>query len=743
MKPLVVNPHFCFFLTLTFSILNLSAQQTFYRFGFERDQEIEVKKNAHSLLYPWAGGMNSVYFSEIDLNLDNIPDFIAFEKHGNKILPFVNMGTIQNPKFVYAPEYKHSFPDLHDWVILKDYNNDGKADIFTYTLGGIRVFQNVSNQKLDFKLTADPIKSYQYENEAPIFASPDDYVAIADVTGDGKLDILNFWVLGKFVHFYKNISQNNDYFSYTLEDDCWGKFSEASDSNEITLLTYCKQKSNSDDTKHIGSSMFLIDFDRNGLMDILIGDVDFPKLKLLINGGTQEEALMVAQTDDFPNAQHAVHLYSMPAVSTLDIFSSTIPDLFISPSDPSLTKSEDLNSVWRYRFDEQLNEYLLTTTSFLQEDMIDVGSGAMPILFDWTGDGLLDLFVANYGSFDSATFQNGTLKSHYSSSITYYKNVGTNKFPKFEWVTSDFGDLKKFAFRALYPTFADLTGDGKIDLLCGNSDGSLLFFENSATTGELPQFKPPVMNYQNIKVDAFSTPQLFDINRNGTLELALGNQRGILSYYKNEGTNQNPDFKLVTSNFGNVDVRDAAISYFGYSTPCFFRHNDETFLLCGNEQGNLFLYSNIDNNINGAFTCLEKVAETIDHKAYRINEGIRVTATVADLNNDGKPDLLVGNWTGGVACFKGSDPVETGMAEKKWEDIMIYPNPTRGELRIENGEWRIENVEVFDIYGRKVLSHTAHRIPHTALNISHLPAGMYFVKICTEAVEVVKKVVKE
>jgi hypothetical protein len=76
------------------------------------------------------------------------------------------------------------------------------------------------------------------------------------------------------------------------------------------------------------------------------------------------------------------------------------------------------------------------------------------------------------------------------------------------------------------------------------------------------------------------------------------------------------------------------------------------------------------------------------------------------------------------------------------ENITVIPNPTTGELRIENGGLRIENIEVYDIYGRNV-SNLISQISNQTINISHLQIGIYFVKVTTEQGEVIKKIVKK
>ena len=198
--------------------------------------------------------MSNLAFFNIDFDLDGTEDLLAFEKHGIRLLPFLRQGQ----QWVYASEYRHCFPELHDWIILKDYDNDGKKDIFTYGLAGIRVFKNTSLEQLSFSLVTEQLTSFYYTSYSNIYASPDDNLVVADVDHDGDMDILNFWVLGKYVHFQRNYAIENNlangWLDFRLEDECWGTFSEGTDNNEITLLSYCQSK-NEEPTRHVGSTM--------------------------------------------------------------------------------------------------------------------------------------------------------------------------------------------------------------------------------------------------------------------------------------------------------------------------------------------------------------------------------------------------------------------------------------------------------------------------------------------------------
>jgi len=95
-------------------------------------------------------------------------------------------------------------------------------------------------------------------------------------------------------------------------------------------------------------------------------------------------------------------------------------------------------------------------------------------------------------------------------------------------------------------------------------------------------------------------------------------------------------------------------------------------------------------------------------------------------------------------CVKLKISLPSGISETETDFCHIFPNPTNGELRITNYELRIDNIEIYDVFSRKLQPH--HLIissSHHLINISHLAPGIYFVKIATEQGVTTKKVIKQ
>jgi M6 family metalloprotease-like protein len=82
--------------------------------------------------------------------------------------------------------------------------------------------------------------------------------------------------------------------------------------------------------------------------------------------------------------------------------------------------------------------------------------------------------------------------------------------------------------------------------------------------------------------------------------------------------------------------------------------------------------------------------------------------------------------------------------EDRKEKISVYPNPTTGKLVITNYELRITGIDVLDVTGKTVASHQQISPSfYHQIDISHLAAGFYMVRIQTDKGVVTKKVVKE
>ena len=73
--------------------------------------------------------------------------------------------------------------------------------------------------------------------------------------------------------------------------------------------------------------------------------------------------------------------------------------------------------------------------------------------------------------------------------------------------------------------------------------------------------------------------------------------------------------------------------------------------------------------------------------------------------------------------------------------IKVYPNPTMGQLTINSEQLTMNNIEIFDVMGRKIPLFPCSSVPASTvtMNISQLSAGIYFLRIDGETVKVVKQ----
>ena len=117
--------------------------------------------------------------------------------------------------------------------------------------------------------------------------------------------------------------------------------------------------------------------------------------------------------------------------------------------------------------------------------------------------------------------------------------------------------------------------------------------------------------------------------------------------------------------------------------------------------------------------------------------GGRFTNTNGWTTQNGKLPGLFGNVVDMPAHLGGSTSIEEMQGNTS---VQMYPNPTSGKLSIESEILKISTIQLFDIFGRNVIS---FQLSETMLDISYLPAGVYFVKIQTESGVITQKVIKE
>jgi hypothetical protein len=696
---------------------------------FHLQPNVQVSRDGKALVNPWVGGLNYLQLSSIDVDFDGVQDVFAFDRSGNRRLVFRNAGLTDSVRLVHLPGAEVTFPPCTSWAICADYNQDGKADLFTYNQGAMDVYRNVGSPSfgLSFIKVSTQMRSYYGSDYLPLYISGVDLPALADADGDGDLDVFTFSPDGVFIQYHRNLSKEtygvpDSLNQFHVESNCWGEIRENFANCQISLNLPCTGRPApiADEQKnilHSGSSLMAYDANANGVTDLLVGDISCNTIAQLINEGTNLNSVVNNQDAQYPSGNVPVELSYFPAAFFLDVNNDSKRDLVVCPN---AQNAENVKAQWYYRNAAQDNapDFRFQRKDLLASEVLDAGENSLITIFDADADGRPDLLMSSFGYLQSG----GT----HQSRVTLLRNTTTNGNVSFAVVDSDYLSLSQLNMRSLAPSFGDLNGDNLSDIIMGNEDGKLIYIPNSGTAS-LPSFllSNAVASFGGIDVGSNSVPQIVDWNSDGILDVLVGNRSGRVYAY--QGTNSaQPLFTLSSSFWGGVSSAANLPGQLtlGYATPRLVRYQGSWRLFSGSTLGGMYAFDQIDGNLSGTFHRIDSAYLNLPMQPYS-------SLDFADFNGDQQLDMVAGGIGGGLMFFEGTS--SDAVRESEFlPDLNVFPNPTNGKFSVTCSQ-PITGLRCCNALGQEVKRFSCSPSSRLSIDLGDLPGGWLLLMVETSS----------
>ncbi len=729
-----------------------------------------VDNASNTLNKALSGGYHCPQFSNCDLNGDLKKDIIIYDKLDGSVSTYINKGSTGEVKYELDNRYAAYFPKMrtNGWMLMRDYNRDGYEDIFTIGSQGYTVYKNIS-----YTVSGHPafleLPLLKYRNFSPdgspieynVMSTPSIHLpGIYDIDFDGDLDIMSYSNVGGaitlFMNYQEEMNLPPDSMKYYMVDLCWGYFNDA-DCNTFILNTcpetdlyrrYREQRHTN------GSSITLFDANNDGDIDLLIGNEGCTHMTMLYNAkpanSHQYDSFYVYDTN-YVTASNRLDVSIYPAAYFLDIDNDGKRDLVYAPNstNPQYLVEETMQVMWLKNTGTDLAPVWAQQQPLFTPDIIDNGNKSSWACADWDKDGDLDCLAATNG--------NIYYTKDTADRIYLYENVGNAKNPVMKLVNTNFGNMIPAKIQNLTLAIADMDSDGKLDLVCGNHRGEILYYRNTSSQNNTlnPTFTKANSTFSgfNIDVGGFSAPAVADINRDGLKDLVIGRGDSMLSYYRNTGTATNPDFSIVTSKFGNIKPFDsigiqyiyddtfAIIGYyvvyekFVFAKPQVMDLNGDSILeiLVGNSLGTLRMYEVNGISPTSTFKQLDSfhyISGFSGKKFISPDLGSYIAPCLADLDGDTVPEIIIAGNRGGVQYLNNGFKYQRNVSIMETRHISIngYPNPAGNYIEFSIDAAEAANVEVFNSLGQMIHADYSHEGP-VRLNTSDLNTGFYIIAI--------------
>ena len=403
------------------------------------------------------------------------------------------------------------------------------------------------------------------------------------------------------------------------------------------------------------SITFVVDFDgnRDGRTDVLVGSNNHCYLyRNLGPGGSGGWRLADAAT--IRAGGEDITLFN-PCFEVADIDNDGDWDLFAAPQAGQI-----------YFFENVDTTVPRTNPTFakgvvIAYDEIYVQPSTHPrvTVADFTGDGLLDLVVDR--AWELADLSNPSLKRDYGA---LFKNVGTTTSPRWERTDAFHGApyTEEFqicdAVRQNVVRGVDWNNDGRTDLIAGDCDGFIWYFQNQ-TNNLFPVFatgKRLLTGGKTLNLtdkQGHARPDICDWNNDGRKDLIASDGAGTVTVYLNEGTDAEPLLgpgqKVKAYNTkGALEPIDRGTR--SHLTVCDWNGDGKKDIIFSDQENpNFYFFKNIGTDAGPIFATPKNIGLT----AYvRPNLG-----SFVDWDGDGKKDLIACEFEHSIRFYKnvGSD----------------------------------------------------------------------------------------